>query len=471
MKKVLLSDMTLAFRSQADLPALSFREKIELARFLDRLGTDYIELSEVPSSKSDLLLAKALAGSIQSAALSLPVSLTDGESVERCMEILQEASSGRLRLPVPISTVQMEYSLGLKPEKLLKLLEERIHTCRAKCQDVELVLQDASRSEEDFLTRVIQVAVGAGVTLVSYCDDAGCLLPEELGEKLRMVRKLLSPDCALGVCCGNFLYLAEACALQALQAGVEQINVCFWGEGTVSGEKLNALLQHQGSRWGVQCSLHSAEIHRLGEQIRRLCQSEHSKASPFDSGVRPQQDNRFYTLSDDISTIRSALHRMGHELSSEDENLVYAAFAEMAARKDSISERELEAIVATAAMQVPASYTLESYVVNACNLTNATAHVRLQHKGQLLDGLSIGDGPIDAVFLAIEQIIGCHYELDDFQIRAVTEGTEAMGETIVRLRSQGRVYGGRGISTDIVGSGVQAYLNALNKIVFEENEI
>ena len=120
-------------------------------------------------------------------------------------------------------------------------------------------------------------------------------------------------------------------------------------------------------------------------------------------------------------------------------------------------------------MQVPPTYTLESYVVTAGNTISATANLKLRRNGKSLSGVSLGDGPIDAAFLAIESITGHHYELDDFQIQSVTEGREAMGQTVVKLRSEGKVYSGRGISTDIVGASIAAYINALNKIVYEED--
>ena len=120
-------------------------------------------------------------------------------------------------------------------------------------------------------------------------------------------------------------------------------------------------------------------------------------------------------------------------------------------------------------MQVPPTYVMESYVVTAGNTISATAHLKLHKQSKVLEGVSIGDGPIDAAFLAVEQITGQHYELDDFQIQAVTEGREAMGQTVVKLRANGKVYSGRGISTDIVGASIHAYINALNKIVYEED--
>ena len=161
---------------------------------------------------------------------------------------------------------------------------------------------------------------------------------------------------------------------------------------------------------------------------------------------------------------------LGYDLSEEDVQKVYEAFCVIAGKKEQVSERELDAIVASAAMQVPPTYVLDTYVITCGNTISSTAHMKLHKSGQVLEGVCVGDGPIDAAFLAIEQITGCHYELDDFQLQAVTEGREAMGQTVVKLRSNGKIYPGKGISTDIVGAGIQAYLSALNKIVYEEAE-
>ena len=128
-----------------------------------------------------------------------------------------------------------------------------------------------------------------------------------------------------------------------------------------------------------------------------------------------------------------------------------------------------EATIASSSLVL--TYVLDSYVVTSGNTISATAHLKMHRQDKILQGVSVGDGPIDAAFLAIEQITGQHYELDDFQIQAVTEGREAMGQTIVKLRSQGKVYSGRGISTDIVGASIRAYINALNKIVYEEETV
>jgi 2-isopropylmalate synthase len=149
---------------------------------------------------------------------------------------------------------------------------------------------------------------------------------------------------------------------------------------------------------------------------------------------------------------------------------VWQCFSEIAEKKDLISLRELDAIVATEAMQVPPVYHDIQYVINTGNTINAMAHMKLMYHDKPIEGIAIGDGSIAAAFNSIEKATGRHFELEDFQIQAITEGREAVGETIVKLRHEGKLYSGRGISTDIVGAGILAYMNALNKIVYEEEE-
>ena len=164
------------------------------------------------------------------------------------------------------------------------------------------------------------------------------------------------------------------------------------------------------------------------------------------------------------------MDQLGYILSSEDQEKVYQAFLSAAEKKGTVSLKELDALIAAEAMQVPPAYTVTQYVVNSGNGIGAFAHMKLDKRGETLEGLAGGDGVIDAAFLALEQAIGRHFELDNFQVQAITEGQKSMGETVVHLRSEGKLYAGRGISTDIVGASIMAYVNALNKIVFEEEE-
>ncbi len=146
---------------------------------------------------------------------------------------------------------------------------------------------------------------------------------------------------------------------------------------------------------------------------------------------------------------------------------VFEEFCRVAEKK-TVGEKELDAIISSSALQVPPTYKLDNYIVNSGNSISSSAQVTLKHFDTAIQGISIGDGPIDASFLAIEQITGSHYDLEDFQIQTVTQSKEAVGSAIVKLRASGKIYSGNGISTDIIEASIRAYINALNKIVYEE---
>ena len=171
-----------------------------------------------------------------------------------------------------------------------------------------------------------------------------------------------------------------------------------------------------------------------------------------------------------MESVLHAAEKLGYDLNADDQKKVWDCFRRTTEKKESITLKELDAIIAAEAMQVPPAYHDIRYVINTGNQVGAMAQMKLKYHNQDISGIASGDGAIDAAFNSIEQATGRHFELDDFQIRSVTEGREAMGETVVRLRWEGKLYSGRGISTDIVGAGIMAYINAVNKIIYEEEE-
>jgi 2-isopropylmalate synthase len=180
------------------------------------------------------------------------------------------------------------------------------------------------------------------------------------------------------------------------------------------------------------------------------------------------EDSTALSKESSASDIAQAVKTLGYDLSEEDNAHVYDEFRKVAENK-AVSLRELDAIVAAAALQVPSAYKLKSYVINSGNVINATANIELTCGDKVLSGISTGDGPVDAAFRAIEQITGHHYDVDDFQIQSLTEGREAVGSSVVKLRSEsGKLYPGKGVSTDIIGAAIKAYISSLNKIYHSE---
>ena len=468
MRQIKISDVTM--KQTGKNFSLSFREKIELAKLLDNLGASVIELEGVGESRTDALRVKSVAAAVKNSIVAVPVALRQ-DNIEGVWNALKDAKHPRLQVFAPVSSVQMEYLYHKKPEAMLEDIRRSVSACKALCTDVEFVADDATRGDSAFLSSVITAAVEAGASTVTVCDSAGTMLP---GEFSRFISDLYTAipalkDVCLGVSCSDALSLADACAIAAAEQGAGEIKAAAYPQGTASLPNVAKILAARADAIDAISSVSVAQLSRSMNQIIWMCETERKKTSPFDSGVR-QDEGIYLTVHDENDSILKAVAQLGYDLSEEDQPRVIEAFRKIAAKKEQVGIRELDAIVASAAMQVPSTYQLETFVINSGNTIAATAHIRLKKDGQILDGVCLGDGPIDAAFLAIESITGRHYELDDFQLQAVTEGREAMGQTIVRLRSGGKLYSGRGISTDIINAGINAYLSALNKIVYEEEE-
>ena len=470
MKQIRISDVTMK-QTGSDI-SLSFREKIELSKLLDRLGVTVIELEPLVQAKIDALRIKSVAAAVKNSIVAVPVAL-DPENVRLTWNALKEAKKARLQVCAPVSSVQMEYLFHKKPDAMVKAICQTIADCCALCSDVEFVADDATRSDPAFLYEVVSAAIEAGAKTITVCDTAGAMLPNEF---TAFIRELYAgvpslKDVCLGISCSDNLSMADSCAFGAVRYGAGEIKAASYRLNMVSLPNVAKVLAAKGDFYNATCSVRTTEMKRIVSQIARMCQTGRKKSSPFWGGVQDDNAGLYLTGHDDLGAVMKVALHLGYDLSEEDGAKVYEAFRAIAQKKEKVSARELDAIVASAAMQVPPTYIMESYVVTSGNTISATAHLKLHKHGKVLEGVSIGDGPIDAAFLAVEQITGQHYELDDFQIQAVTEGREAMGQTVVKLRANGKVYSGRGISTDIVGAGIHAYINALNKIVYEEDNV
>lgn len=469
MRKIKISDVTLRECASSAEHSLSFREKIEIAKLMDKLHCDIIEMPEIKNPSTDVLLIKTIASLMQHSVVCADVG-SKVEGVENAWNCVKGAVKSALKVSVPVSAVQMEFNFGKKPPVVLKTAEELVKECKKYTDDVEFSAVDAVRGEKAFLADVIKAAIGAGANKINICDSEGILLPSEMsafiGELYEAVPEL--KNVSLSVEVSDKLSMATAAAFSAISAGADEIKIVADGFDFPKLENVMNVFRAKGDAAGISSKIRITEIGRTAAQMKNLLTDTKSETSPFENGVN-NTESLTLDKNDTITTVIAAVKKIGYDLSDEDNSNVYAAFQRVAAKKDFVGTKELEAIIASSALQVPSTYTIESYVINSGNIITATANIKLIKDGKALTGVSVGDGPVDAAFLAIEQIVGHHYELDDFQIRAVTEGREAMGSSLVKLRSaSGKLYSGTGISTDVIGASIRAYVSALNKIAYEE---
>lgn len=468
MNTVKIIDMTLREPGKRSAANLSFKEKLEVARSLDRLKLDTIELPAIGAAKADQLSNKTIAsmvGTTLSAAVEIGCGL-----VEETWESIRSAKHPQLNLLAPVSTVQMEYTCHKKAPAMLELIADQVKLCRFFCENVEFSAVDATRAETDFLYKAVKTAIENGASRVTLCDSAGIFLPDEFAAIVKNLRENVPEmeNVELYVEVSDEMGMGIACAAAALTAGANGVKCTAVPAGYPTLEQTAVLVQKKGADMDIAANLKTTDLKRTVSQLDMVLQPVENTDSPLRDIIPGDIAGVTLDANDTIGDVTAVVKQMGYDLSEEDNAKVYEAFQRVASKKHFVGTRELDAIIASSAMQVPSSYKVKNYVINSGNVITATANLLVERDGEELRGVGVGDGPIDAAFSAIEQIIGHHYELDDFQIQTVTEGRDAMGSALVKIRADGKVYSGSGISTDIIGASIRAYISALNKIVYDE---
>ncbi len=470
MKNINISDSTLRYNSSVTESPLSFKERLEIARTLDRMNVDVIEFAPIENEKTDVLLARTITSFLNHAKLAIPVGFCES-AIEVAALGIGDGTKARIQIRVPTSPVQMEYFCHKKPPVVLEMIKTLSTKAAATGAEVEFVAEDATRAELPFLSAAIKTAVECGASVVTLCDNEGKMIPAEFAAFISSVFDATDSlsDVKVAVECSNNLGLALANIAEVINSNITEVKCAVSGDRCLSLKTFANFISARGLEIGIACDIKKTELLRLIGQIEWILSSKRSLQT-VESGPTDSNDEVVLTAKDDITTVCAAISKLGYELSEDDAEKVYEEFCRVASKK-TVTNAELDAIVASAALQVAPTYILKSYVINSGNLISSTAHIVLDKNDTQLEGVSIGDGPIDAAFLAIEQIIGHHYELDDFQIKSVTEGRQALGSAIVKLRAGGKLYSGNGLSTDIIGASIRAYISALNKIAYEENLI
>ncbi len=466
MKEIIVSDVTLKELNRSDVLSLGFKEKLEIAKKISELSVDVIELFPAAGNKADEILVKTISACINNRIIACTAGYTEND-LKNNYALISGAKNKRIIISIPVSPVQIEYVLNKKPQAVLDLLAELTEKAAELCSDVEVSLEDATRAETSFLQQALKTAICRGAKTVTLTDAAGQMLPSEFKEFLEDMYNAVPElkDVKLAVMISDAYSMANAGLFNAVAAGAAEVKVSAVASlGVAKTENFIRSMETIGVKKGYACNLNKTGAMRIIKQIAQIA-AEKSAYTAFGSVVGEKNEDIDKNVSEvELSEI---IQRLGYDLAPEDIKKVYSEFSLLAEKKQ-VGIKELDAIIANTALQVPATYSIENFSVSINNTGAAMAGVTLLSDGKLTSGLSYGNGSIDAAFLAIENITGRHFDLDDFEVTAVTEGKEAMGQTVIKLRSGGKLYSGRGISTDIVGASIKAYVNALNKIVYEE---
>ncbi len=461
MKEIKISDITLKKIAEDRAVSLLFREKSAIANCADKIGVEVIEIPAVKSAREDKIIYKTIAQNIENAIFAIPVGF-NSEDIAVAWECIKDAKRPRLQVELPVSTIQMEYTYHVKQAKMLEKIAELIKEAKALCDDVEFSALDATRADEDFLIAAVKEAESNGAGIVTICDDAGVSTPDNIAELVAKVKEAVSIPVYVQV--SDRINMAVASAFSAIKCGADGLKCAMVGNNVLLTGEISDAVNACGAQIDTEIKLNNTKIHAsIEDMVSSINHDAYENEKSISEGKKILIDS-----DSTVAQVAQAAVVLGYELSDSDIGNVHKVLKQICEKKGAVGYKEFEAVIASSAMQAPSTYHFETYTTTSSNMLSSMSQVTLKCNDEIICGVSNGDGPIDSVFRAIEQCIGHHYELDDFQVQSVTEGKEALGSALVRLRNNGKLYSGNGTSTDIVAASIRAYINALNKIVFEE---
>ncbi len=499
MDKVIIFDTTLRDGEQAAGAGLSTREKLEIAKQLEKLGVDVIEAGFPISSPGDFEAVQLIAKEIQGSTVCA-LSHANAEAIDRAWNAIKEAKSPRIHVFLSASDIHLLYQLKKSREEILEISRDMVAQAKGYADDVEFSPMDASRTEPAYIYQILEAVIGAGATTVNIPDTVGYAIPQEFGDLIEGIFKNVPNinKAVVSIHCHNDLGLAVANSLEAIRRGARQVECTINGIGERAGnaslEEIVMALKTRSDFFNLTTNVDTTQIYKTSRLVSELTgfivQPNKSiigaNAFRHQSGIH--QDGVIkkaitYEIMDPRSVgipasslvlgklsgrhaFKERLAELGYILDEEALSRAFQAFKELSDKKREVTDRDIESLIAEELRTVSEVYHLDHVEVSCGDHSIPTATVRLiAPDGQTLADAALGTGPVDAVYKAINRIVRVPNELTEFTVNSVTEGIDAIGEVLIRIESGGVTYTGRGASTDIMVASAKAYINALNRLL------
>ena len=499
MEKVIIFDTTLRDGEQAAGTSLNLQEKLEIARQLDKLGVDVIEAGFPASSIGDFEAVGLVARELRRPTICA-LTLANVEGVDRAWEAVKEAEHPRIHVFLSASDIHLAHQLKKSRDEVLKMSRETVARAKSYLNDVEFSPMDASRADRAYLYQILERVIEAGATTVNIPDTVGYATPQEFGSLIQGILDNVPNigKAVVSVHCHDDLGLAVANSLEAIRVGARQVECTINGIGERAGnasmEEIVMALKTRRDFFKLSTNIDTTQIYRTSRLVSDLTgfPVQANKAIVGANAFRHQsgihQDGVLkksitYEIMDPkwvgipssslvLSKVsgrhafKERLSELGYTLSEEDLNRAFQGFKALADKKKDITDRDIESLIAEELRTVTEVYHLDHVEVSCGDHNIPTATVRLiAPDGQSLADAALGTGPVDAVYKAINRIVGIPNRLTEFTVKSITEGIDAIGEVLIRIESEGVTYTGRGVSTDIIVASAKAYMNALNRLL------
>jgi len=498
--QLIIFDTTLRDGEQSPGASMTREEKVRIAKALERLRVDVIEAGFPIASLGDFEAVKAVAAAVKDSTVCGLTRALDRD-IDCAGEALVDAASARIHTFIATSPLHMEKKLRMSPDEVVAQAVHAVRQARRYTDDVEFSPEDAGRSEHDFLCRILEAAIAAGARTVNIPDTVGYSVPYQFGDLIRtLIERVPNSDQAVfSVHCHNDLGLATANSLAAVRNGARQVECTINGLGERAGntalEEVVMAVRTRRDRFDcdtrldttqiVPCSRLVAGITGFPAQPNKAIVGANAFAHEsgiHQDGVLKSRETYEIMRAQDVgwpenrlvlgkhsgrSAFRVRLQDLGVSFASEEElNAAFARFKDLADKKHEIFDEDLQTLVTDTSLDV-ANERIKLVSLRVCSETGETpkAQLVLAVNGEEKPGISIGSGPVDATFKAIETIVASGTVLKLYSVNAITSGTDAQGEVTVRLEKGGRIINGQGADTDIVIASAKAYINACNKIL------
>ncbi len=517
--RILIFDTTLRDGEQSPGASLNLEEKLAIANQLARLGVDVIEAGFPFASPGDFKAVNKIAEVVsgEKGPIICGLARASKNDIKSCYEALSPAPKKRIHTFIATSDIHLKHKLKKSRQDVLGIVPEMVNYAKSFLDDVEFSCEDASRSDPEFLYEVIELAISAGATTINIPDTVGFTTPTEFGNLISNINKNVKniDEAVISVHGHNDLGLAVANFLEAVKNGARQLECTINGIGERAGnaslEELVMALHVRKSFFNKYfkrsedsptplTAIRTEEITKTSRLVANLTGMNvqpnkaivGANAFAHESGIHQDGvlknrltyeiiDAKTVGLSDNKislgklsgrSAVRARLEEMGYDLSREDLNEAFSRFKELADRKREITDRDLEAIVSEQVQLPESKFQLKLVQVSCGSTSKPTATITLFDTEELIEdtAVALGTGPVDAVCEALNSLAKVPNELIEFSVKSVTEGIDALGEVTIRIRNNGRIYSGHSADTDVVVAAANAYVNALNRLIFSEKK-
>ena len=502
--QVYIFDTTLRDGEQTPGVNLNRHEKIEIARLLEALGVDIIEAGFPIASPGDFDSVKAIAEALSEPTIC-GLSRAVKKDIDRAWEALKSAKRPRIHTFIATSDIHMQYKLKLKPEEVLAHITEAVGYARNLCPEVEFSPEDGTRTRPEFLWEAVRTAILAGARVINLPDTVGYTTPHEFGIIIDGLYEHVPElhDCVLSVHCHDDLGMAVANSLSAVRHGARQVECTLNGLGERAGnaalEEIVMAIRTRQDILQVNTGIDTTQLTHTCQLVSRLAGVPvqpnkaiiGANAFAHESGIHQHgmlsHRQTYEIMTPEMVGLKQSeivlgklsgrhafverLKELGYsDLSQEVIDDAFARFKDLADKKKVVLDQDIEALIQRQYTQIPDVFKLEYFHIVSGNTLLSTSTIRMEKNGETIQEAACGDGPVDAIFNAINRATGHeNVTLTEYRIKAITGGTDAQGEVTVRIQEGDAFCVGRGVSTDILEASAIAYVQAINRLLHEDN--